>query len=389
MTEAEKLGRPDRRLFVGGVAAMVVSVVAVGALVARKAGLVRAEGRARAAAVAAGPRVRVARVVAAAGSQRLTLLGEARPYASVTLYAKVSGYLRQIPVDKGDAVAAGQVLAVIESPELDQQFEAARADARNKRVNAERFRALATENASSAQEAERYETDATVAEANVKGLETLKSYELIRAPFAGRVIARYADPGALVQNATTAQTGALPILTLSETGRLRVYAYVDQQDAPLVGAGTPAEITVPDRPEIHIASRVARVSGQLDTRTRTLLAEVDLENRQGLILPGSYVTVALAAKGRGYPELPVGALILRGDTTLVAVLDSANRVAFRRVTVARDDGRSAQIAAGVGPGERVAVNLGESVAEGAHVQPVEEGPGAPGTQGASRTGSRP
>src|SRR5207245_1891376 len=111
-------------------------------------------GRARAADVAAGPHVRVVRVTAPRGVQTLTLLGEARPYAAVTLYAKVSGYLRRILVDKGDAVGAGQVLALIESPELDQQYEAALADARNKRVNADRFRALAKQNASSAQEAE-------------------------------------------------------------------------------------------------------------------------------------------------------------------------------------------------------------------------------------------
>ena len=371
MTEMRR-SRSGRRLFVGGVVSMVASVAIVAALLARKVSLVRAEGRARAADVAAGPHVRVARVTAPQGVQTLTLLGEARPYAAVTLYAKVSGYLRQILVDKGDAVGAGQVLAVIESPELDQQYEAALADARNKRVNADRFRALAKQNASSAQEAERYETDATVAEANLKAIETLKSYEVIRAPFTGRVTARYADPGALMQNATNAQTGALPVLTVSETGRLRVYAYVDQQDAPLVDVGTPAEITMPDRPEVRLVSRVTRVSGLLDPRTRTLLAEVDLENRGGGIFPGSYVTVKLAARGRGYPELPAGALIVRGDTTLVAVVDSVDRVGFRRVVVARDDGQSAQIAGGVAPGERVALNLGESVAEGARVQPVEQ-----------------
>src|SRR5437588_18522 len=269
MTEMRR-SRSGRRLFVGGVVSMVASVAIVAGLLARKVSLVRAEGRARAADVAAGPHVRVARVTAPQGVQTLTLLGEARPYAAVTLYAKVSGYLRQILVDKGDAVGAGQVLAVIESPELDQQYEAALADARNKRVNADRFRALAKQNASSAQEAERYETDAAVAEANLKAIETLKSYEVIRAPFTGRV------------------------------------------------------------------------------------------------------TVKPAAKGRGYPGLPAGALIVRGDTTLVAVVDSADRVAFRRVVVARDDGQSAQIAGGVAPGERVALNVGESVAEGARVQPVEQ-----------------
>src|SRR5207253_5871472 len=140
-------------------------------------------------------------------------------------------------------------------------------------------------------------------------------------------------PGALMQNATSAQTGALPVLTVSETGRLRVYAYVDQQDAPLVGVGTPAEITVPDRPEVRVVSRVTRVSGLLDPRTRTLLAEVDLENRGGGIFPGSYVTVKLAARGRGYPELLAGALIGPGDTTRAPPAHSAARVAFPRAVV--------------------------------------------------------
>src|SRR2546423_6963006 len=371
MSELRQPGRPGRRLVIGGVVSMAASVAIVAGLLARRVSLVRAEGRARAADVAAGPHVRVARVTPPQGVQTLTLLGEARPYAAVTLYAKVSGYLRQILVDKGDAVGAGQVLAVIESPELERQCEAAVADARTKRVKAGRFRALAKQNASSAQEAGRYETDAAVAEANLRAIETLKSYEVIRAPFTGRVTARYADPGALMQNATNAQTGALPVLTVSETGRLRVYAYVDQQDAPLVGVGTPAEITLPDRPEVRLASRVTRVSGLLDPRTRTLLAEVDLENRGGGIFPGSYVTVKLAAKGRDYPELPPGAPAVRGGTTPPAALDSADRVAFPRVVGARDDGQSAQIAGRVVPGERVALNLGESVAEGARVQPVE------------------
>jgi len=370
------------RLFVGGVASMAVSVLVVGALLVRKASLVGAEARAREAELAAGPRVRVARVLSPDGSQTLTLLGEARAYASVTLYAKVSGYLRQVLVDKGDVVRANQVLAVIESPELDQQYEAALADARNKRVNAGRFRALAVENASSAQEAERYETDAAVAEANVKALETLKSYELIRAPFAGRVTARFADPGALLQSATNAQTGALPVLTVAQTGRLRVYAYVDQADAPLVGVGAPAEITIPDQPGVKLVARVTRVTGQLDPRTRTLLAEVDLANQTEAILPGSFVNVALQVRGHGYPEVPVGSLILRGDTTLVAVLDSADRVSFRRVLVARDDGERAAIATGLTPGERVAVNLGDVVSEGAKVQPVED----PGAEGKGRGG---
>src|SRR2546423_12389424 len=150
MSELRQPGRPGRRLVIGGVVSMAASVAIVAGLLARRVSLVRAEGRARAADVAAGPHVRVARVTPPQGVQTLTLLGEARPYAAVTLYAKVSGYLRQILVDKGDAVGAGQGLAGIESPALDQQYEAAPAAARHKRGNAGPVRAPPPQNASAA-----------------------------------------------------------------------------------------------------------------------------------------------------------------------------------------------------------------------------------------------
>src|SRR2546423_10910682 len=124
MSELRQPGRPGRRLVIGGVVSMAASVAIVAGLLARRVSLVRAEGRARAADVAAGPHVRVARVTPPQGVQTLTLLGEARPYAAVTLYAKVSGYLRQIPVDKGDAVRAGQVLAGVGSPQVDSPIQA-------------------------------------------------------------------------------------------------------------------------------------------------------------------------------------------------------------------------------------------------------------------------
>src|SRR5260370_28609902 len=158
MNESRSPGQSARRLFVGGVVSMTVSVLVVAGLLARKASLVSAEGRARAADLAAGPHVRVVRVMAPDGVRRLSLLGEARPYAAVTLYAKVSGYLRQVLVDKGDVVSANQVLADLQSPQLGQQYEAALCDAREQRVNAQRFPALAPQNPTHQHEAVRYRT---------------------------------------------------------------------------------------------------------------------------------------------------------------------------------------------------------------------------------------
>src|SRR5579862_4839769 len=143
------------------------------------------EARAREHEVALGPRVLTARAKRAPSERHLELQGEARPFLSVTLYAKVSGYLKRIDVDKGDRVRADQALAVIESPELDRAYDAAVADARYKRADAKRIAALAGPGVISARDAEAAETLAAVADANVAALATQKSYEVLHAPFAG------------------------------------------------------------------------------------------------------------------------------------------------------------------------------------------------------------
>jgi len=318
----------------------------------------------------AGPRVKVASVATAPPERTVTLIGEARPFRSVILYAKVSGYLKDIRVDKGDAVQAGQVVAVIESPETDHQYQAALADSKNKRLNAERARTLVKKEMIAQQDADQAETDAQVAEAQVAALATLKAYEVLRAPFSGTVTARYADPGALLQNATNAQTSALPLVTISQTDRLRVYVYPDQRDAIFIRAGDRAEISMTERPESSLQARVTRMSGELDPRTRTLLTEIDFDNRKGRILPGSFVQVSLRVRTPAYLAVPSDALVMRGSKPFVAVVTPENKINFRVVDIANDDGQQVRIASGLKKGERIALNVGESVAEGQEIQPV-------------------
>lgn len=353
-----------------GVIAALVGVVLIAT--SRKAAADR-EQRDRTDEIAKGPRVRVARAQASPPVRKLELQGEARPFAAATLYAKVSGYLKEMRVDKGDVVKPNQIVAVIEAPEIDRQYEAAVADANYKKANARRAAELAKPGVVSAAEAETQVGVAQVAQSQVATLAQQKSYEVLRAPFAGTVTARYADPGALVQAATGAQTGALPLVTISTPEKLRVYVYVPQHDAAFVKVGDRAEVTMPDRADLQIEGRVTRRSDELDPRTRMMLVEVDLDNRDGQIVPGSFVTVTLTFATPPEIIIPVEALVLTGARASVFVLDG-DTVHARPVTVSDNDGTIVRLARGLRAGELVALNLGDNVADGARVQPVAPPP---------------
>jgi membrane fusion protein, multidrug efflux system len=317
-----------------------------------------------------GPTVSLAAARKVAGSDTLRLIGEARPYQSAIVYAKVSGYMRSISVDKGDRVHANQIVAVIESPETDKQYQASVADAHNKELISNRAATLVKKQMISQQDADQAEADAAVSKANLEQIGTLKSYEQLRAPFSGTVTARYADPGALIQNAATSQTSALPVVEISETSRLRIYVYVDQAHAAFVRQGDSVAIRDQANPALKVEARVTRTSGLIDPKTRTLLVEIDVDNPHNRILAGSFVQAELKVGTPRYIEIPSDALIVRGSQTFVAVVGPDNTVKFTQVVVADQTGETARLLSGLDEGERVARNLGERVPEGAKVQPV-------------------
>jgi len=311
----------------------------------------------------------------------MVMVAEARPFAEVTLYAKISGYLKAIHCDKGDVVQKDQLLAVIVSPELDRQYDAAMADAQFKRKNAGRTNFLASSGLVAPHDAELDTSQSLIADATAAGLNTQKSYEQLRAPFDGTVTARFVDPGALVQSAAASQTSALPVVTVSQLDRLRIYAYVTQRDAALIRTGDPVEVSVPDGPAI--AATVTRLAGELDVRTRMMLVEVDLDNKDRQIVPGSFVLVSLTLKIAPALEIPVEALVVRGKQTLVAAVQPDQRINFRPVTVLSNNGTRVSIHSDLHLGDQVALNLGERVPEGSLVQMVHSGgaaapgPGSP------------
>jgi RND family efflux transporter MFP subunit len=355
---------------------VVASIATAGVLAWRRTHTASDETARRKSAAAEGPVVRTAAAVPSAAAHHLVLLAEARPYASVTLYAKVSGYLKWIGVDKGDHVKAGAVVAIIESPETDAAWSAATADHTQKALTASRLKQLLDRKFASQEETDLAAADEAVARERLASLAQQREFEKLKVPFNGTVTARFADPGALVQNAASSQTSALPVVTVENADSLRVVAYLDQADAASVHPGLSAAITMDERAGVRIPVKVARTSGELDARTRKLLVEFDLDNRAGRIIPGSFVHVELDAPAPVLPELPTEALIVRQNRTLVAVLAADSTVHFHDVTVASNDGRRMRILTGVSAGDRVVLNAGDALADGARVRPAAETPPA-------------
>ena len=299
----------------------------------------------------------------------ITLLADVRPNQVATLHAKVSGYIKSLYADRGDRVEPGQVVAQIESPELDFQYNAAVTDLEHKRRNLERSKELFAKGNTTQVALLQFETDARVAEANVTVLATNKGYQTIRAPFSGRVTNRFVDPGALVTNAQTNFVSALPIMTISDDSRLRVFAYVQQADVPFVNVGDEAEVVDASNPDRKMKAKVTRMTGELDPRARAMQIEVNIDNSEGFLASGSFAYVVVHIPIKSYPQIPVSGLIVRGNDNFVAVLDN-DTLRFKPVRVASTDGNTISIADGLSVNDKVAINLPDEVTNGSRVQPV-------------------
>ena len=358
------------RFYAAGVTALAIATVAVAYFYVVRNEELSTVREVRAAVAERGPRIEVVTTTAGPTVRTIRVLGDVRSGATTTLYSKIAGYLKTMHVDKGDKVEAGQMVAEIESPELDQQYAAAAADLANKKRNLDRIRGLFEKGNTTQVAMLQAETDATVAENNVGVLATNRSYKVVRAPFAGRVTARFADPGALIGNAQTNFTSAMPMLTISDDSRVRVYTYLQQADVRYVNVGYPAEVSDASNPDRKKAAKVTRMTGELDPKTRTMLVEIHLDNQDSFFVPGSFAYVSLQVKIQSYPQIPVTALLTRGNENIVAVLDN-DVVRFRSVKVASTDGATVSLADGLKPGEKIAINVPDEVTNGSRVQPIE------------------
>jgi membrane fusion protein (multidrug efflux system) len=359
------------KLLVAGFIMLLLIVGGIAAIYLSKSRQVEAEGVRRAKELKAGPLVKTAIASYSSGGKELVLIGEARPYETATLYAKISGYLEKINVDKGDRVTEGQLLAYIDNPEIDQQYNAALSDLENKKKIADRDKKLLDKNFIPQEQADISQTAVDMAQANVKSLTEQQQYKSLKAPFTGTVTARYVDPGALIQNAINSQTSAQPVVTLAELGRLRIYVYVEQRDAANLKTGDPVEITLTERPDVHIKGSITRIAGELDPHTRMMLCEVDIDNKDDAIVPGSYVQVHIRNPKEDQNKkivVPSTALIIYKNKTMVATVDKDSILHYKEVAIANNTGENVSISSGLQVGERIAISVGQSIIDGQKVR---------------------
>ena len=365
----------------GWLGAMIAVMAGSAAVVMARTHSVSTERMRLDAAAEAGPHVLVTHPQAASAERQLTLPATIQGYVETPVFAKIAGYLKEIRVDKGDRVKKGQVLAILESPELDEQVADAKHYLWLQCITDKRDQGLVLKHGISQQIADNSHAAALQANDSYKQLRALQSYEVITAPFDGIVTARYVDQGVLIaQTITPTRTYLLshltetasPIVQLATLSPVRVYASSPQNVANFIEDGTPAVISVVQRPGKDISARVSRHPQALDPATRMMLVEVDLPNSDGSLYPGMYGTMSLTVKvSVSAPLVPDDELIFRDGKVFVPLVRNS-RIHLTPVTLGFDDGYSVEATNGMAMDDLIALNLGQSATEGERVQPVEQ-----------------
>jgi RND family efflux transporter MFP subunit len=333
----------------------------------------------------------------------LVLPGNVQAFLDTPIYARTNGYLKKWYADIGARVKAGQLLADIDTPEVDDQLRAARADLANASANytlakstADRWTEMLKSNSVSKQETDEKVGDMLAkkgtldaAKFNVARLEKTQSFQKVYAPFDGIVTARNVDVGALI-DAGSSGGPAKELFHVAAADRLRVYVNVPQAYSQEVKAQQTAYLTLTETPAKHYPGTVARTAGAVDPQQRTMLVEVDVDNRNGDLLPGAYAQVHFALSGKAAAfTLPGNAFLFRPDGVTVATVDAQQRVKLVRVALGTDYGTRVAVTSGLKGNEQVIVNPQDSIVDGAPVRIVQpkagKGSGASGASGASAT----
>jgi RND family efflux transporter MFP subunit len=319
-----------------------------------------------------------------APQQEIALPGTMQAFTDAPIYARTNGYVKRRAVDIGAHVRAGQLLAEIDTPEIDQQLQQARADeataaanARLAETTAERYRDLIKTESVSRQDLdnangnlEARQAAVASASANVKRLEQLQAFRRIEAPFDGVITARNTDVGALIDSGSTAKE----LFHIAQVRTLRVFVNVPQVYSRAAQPGLKAELTLREYPGRTFTGTLARTAQSIDVATRTLLTEIDVENPKGELLPGSYADVHLHLPSPSSTlKLPVSALIFKSNGLQVATLRNG-RVAIVPITVGRDFGSDVEVLTGLSGTEQVVANPPDSLADGAAVRVAAEPP---------------
>jgi RND family efflux transporter MFP subunit len=382
----QKPGRPaPRRLrLVGGAFVfLAIAIVAYG-LVSRAAENSRLHNLTEAQAV---PSVAIVAPTHAENHAGLDLPGRLEAYISAPIYARVPGYLKSWKHDIGSKVKAGDVLAEIDTPDLDQQLMQARADlsvsqanAKLAQISAERWQSLAGTDAVAKQDVDTrtFTLNANVAQvkaaqANVDRLVAEEGFKRLTAPFDGIVTARATDIGALIN---VGAAGGAQLFVVSETGKLRVYVNVPQNYVPSVPPGTKATISVPEHPDKIYSGTVDASAQAVDPTSGTTLMQLIVDNSAGEMMPGDYAGIHLQiAAAANVLSVPSSALIFDAKGLSIATVNADNRVLLKPVSIERDLGAVVELASGLAPNDRVIQNPPDGIGNGAEVHFTGAAPG--------------
>jgi RND family efflux transporter MFP subunit len=367
-----KVLAPGRVFFAGWIVAIVLALVATAGLVLARELWIGRQTSELEREQQAGVHVLVTNVTHAPPTRDLKLPATIRGFDETDIYAKVAGYLKEIKVDKGDRVRKGELIAVLTSPELDQQVANARANYNLAAITDKRNQTLLRQSVIAPQMADESRAAMLQARATLNQDIANQAYETITAPFDGIITARNIDPGHLVPAATSASAGgAGAIVTIARYKPLRVFTYVPQNIAPFIKNGDPATITAAGFPGQKFTGSVTRHPDALSPDTRTMLVEVDLANENQALYPGMYATAEFTvAMGAGAPMVPDDALVFRDGKVYVPVV-RINQLHLAEVTLGYDNGQLVEVLSGIDPSDKIAVNVGQAARDGENVQPVD------------------
>jgi RND family efflux transporter MFP subunit len=311
----------------------------------------------------------------------MPLPAEIKPWVEAPIYARANGYLKRRLVDIGTQVQKGQLLAEIDTPELNQELERARAQVEQAeatlglaKITATRWAGLLKTASVSEQENAEKQADfklkaavADSARAEVRRLEKLQGFAQVTAPFSGTVTVRNIDTGDLIVSAGTKE-----LFHMAQTHKLRVFVQIPQIMARSIGTGQDAEMSVPELPGRTFPAKLIRTSGVISSESRTLLVELEVDNAQGEILAGGYAQVRFSA-AKTIPSLtvPANTILFRAEGPQVCLVQPDDKVEVRGVKLGRDFGQVMEVISGVAPQDRVIVNPAESLVSGVLVHVAE------------------
>jgi RND family efflux transporter MFP subunit len=369
---------------------IVLALLAVGALRTVIANVLQSRSVAETTKQNATQYVNVVSPTQTGGGGNTLLPGTLRGFVESPIYARSTGYLLHWYADIGTRVKQGQLLADLDTPEIDQELAQALAQREQTssslglaKSSMERWQQLRQRDAVSQQELDErqstYKQDLAnlaAADANVKRLQQLESFKRIVAPFSGVVTQRNVDVGDLI-DAGSGTSRAL--FALAQSDPLRVYVQLPQAYAQNVSVGQKVVVTQAELPGQQFHGTITHISGAIDVPTRSLQVEVTLPNPDNKLRPGAYVQVAVPAAAHAQLMVPGNALLFRAEGPRVAVVDANGNVALRKIVIAQDMGQSLEIESGIEASDKIIINPSDSIADGDHVritQPQKSGKGA-------------